>query len=68
MSDVLKKMAVSRVTVSAVCSEAIGPYYKEFMLKKMWKASVFTLGLDRSRVKLGGLDKHLDIKKCFFDE
>ena len=27
-SDVLKKIAVSRVTVSAVCSEALGPYYK----------------------------------------
>ena len=68
MSDVLKKMAVSRITVSAVCSEALGPYYKEFMLRKMQKASVFTLGLDSSTEELGGLDKHLDIKIHFFDE
>ena len=67
-SDVLKKMPVSRFTVSAVCSEAIGPHYKEFMCKKMRKAQVFTLGLDSSTVELGGLDKHLNIKIRYFDE
>ena len=53
--------------MSAVCSKAIGPHYKEFMMKKMRKASVFTLGLDSSTLELGGLDKNLDIKICFFD-
>ena len=66
-SDVLKKMVVSRSTVSAVCSEALGPHYKVFMCRKMQKAQVFTLGLDSSTVELGGLDKHLDIKIRFFD-
>ena len=51
---------------SAVCSEAIGPHYKEFMMKQMRKVSVFTLGLDSSTLELGGLDKHLDIKIRFF--
>ena len=29
---------------------------------------MFTLGLDSSTLELGGLDKHLDIKICFFDD
>ena len=38
------------------------------MCRKMRKTQVFTLGLDSSKVELGGLDKHLDIKIWFFDE
>ena len=51
-----------------MCSEAIGPHSKEFMMKKMRKVSVFTLGLDSSTLELGGLDKYLDIRICLFDD
>ena len=54
--------------MSAVCSEAIGPHYKEFMMKKMRKASVLTLGLESATLELGGLVKHLDNKICLFDD
>ena len=67
-SDVLQKMPVGRSTVSAICSEALGPHFKELMCRKMRKAHVFTVGLDSSTVEINGLDKHLDIKIRFYDE
>ena len=54
--------------MSAVCSEALGPHFKEVMCRKMRKAQVFTVGLDSSTVEINGLDKYLDIKIRFFDE
>ena len=54
--------------MSAVCSKSIGPHYKEFIMKKMQKAPVFTLSLDSSTLEMGGLDKHLDMKICFYDD
>ena len=54
--------------MSAICSEALGPHFKEVMCRKMRKAQVFTVGLDSSTVEINGLDKYLDIKIRFFDE
>lgn len=60
-------MPASRFTVSAACSEAMGPFFTEQLLKKLKTAETFTLGLDSSTVQMGGLDKHLDVKVRFFD-
>ena len=54
--------------MSAVCSKALGPHFKEVMCRKMRKAQVFTVGLDSSTVEINGLDKHLNIKIRFYEE
>ena len=60
-------MPIVRKTASLICSEAIGPFYLEAMLKRAREAPVFTLGLDSATNKRGGLDQHLDLKIRFFD-
>ena len=60
-------MPIVRRTASVICSEAIGPFYLEKMLKRARTAPVFTLGLDGATNKRGGLDQHLDLKLRFFD-